>query len=103
MGTNEGLRRAHAHSLKGGAEPVKGDVKRPGWGGGAHTVGAAAFGVHSGEKARDGEDGGCPAPGHTPSERTARTSPAPLLRPRLSDLGTNRIESAPAPGPELAN
>lgn len=36
IGTNEGLRRAHAHSQKKGegAEPVKGDVKRPGWGGG---------------------------------------------------------------------
>lgn len=31
MGTNTGLRRAHAHSRRGGdTEPVKGDVKRSG-------------------------------------------------------------------------
>lgn len=75
----------------------------PGVGRRAHTVGAAAFRALSRGKARDSGDGECPAPGHTPPERKARTTVAPLPRPRLSDLGTNRIESAPAPGPELAN
>lgn len=64
---------------------------------------AVALGLHSGGKLRGGEERSVfvGSPHTTGANRTDQTGPLPRLR--LSDLGTNRIESAPAPGPELAN
>lgn len=103
MGTKPGLRRAHAHSRhEGGAEPVKGDVERSGWGG---RLARRERGLRRPRRRRGARRQGPSVSGGRPHASGADRGdqPGPRPTPRLSDLGTNRIESAPAPGPELAN